>query len=74
MTKVFIVVKDETDYDGDREYPKVFTDQESAQVYCDWEKQKVQDWVDCMRDIGENVGNWVPDFYIEESELIDGIS
>lgn len=70
MQDVFIVVKDETDYNGDITYPKVFNDRGAALNYCEVEKQKAIDWVASMREAGENVGEWIPSFYVEESKLV----
>lgn len=67
--RCFIVVKDETDYDGERTYPKVFTDREAAEVWCKWETEKAEDWYQSMIEIGESVGRWIPSCHVEESKL-----
>lgn len=68
MSRCFIVVKDETDYNGERSYPAVFADRDAAQAYADYERQKAEDWVASMREVGERVGDYVPQFIVEESE------
>jgi hypothetical protein len=69
--KVYVLIKDETDYNGDRSVFGVYSTYEAAKVIGDWETEKSQDWVDAMREIGDDIiGNWwVPSFHIEESEF-----
>lgn len=68
--KVFVLIKDETDYNGDRGVFGVYETYDAAKVAGDWETEKAQDWIDSMCETGENVvRNWVPRFYIEESEF-----
>lgn len=62
--KVYIVVMDETDYNGDRTYPKVFTDKDMADVYCSSQLQHHKN------DAQSIANHWVPRFYIEESILV----
>jgi hypothetical protein len=66
---VYVLIKDETDYNGDRTVFGVYATYDAAKTVGDWEHQKAQDWVDTMRETGENVGDWVPQFYIEETEF-----
>lgn len=68
--KVYVLIKDETDYNGDRSIFGVYTSYDSAKKIGDWETEKAQDWINSMRAVNEHVGNWVPNFYIEESDLI----
>ena len=66
--KVYVLIRDETDYNGDRNVFGVYPTYEAAKVIGDWETEKAQDWVDTMRETGDNiVGNWVPSFHIEET-------
>lgn len=67
--RCFIVVKDETGYNGDRTYPKVFKSKELAEEWCKWETEKAEDWYQSTIEIGERVNKWVPSYYTEESEL-----
>jgi len=73
--RCFIVVRDETDYNGigiqghERTYPKVFTDREAAEVWCKWEVEKAEDWYQSMIEVGESVDRWIPSCYVEESEF-----
>ncbi len=68
--KVYVLIRDETDYNGERDVLGVYPTYEAAQAFVDWETEKAQDWVDSMRELGENiVGNWVPSFRIEETEF-----
>lgn len=66
--KVYVLIRDETDYNGERDVFGVYPTYEAAKAIGDWEIEKAQDWVDSMRETGENVGNWVPSFDIEETE------
>ena len=67
--KVFVLIKDETDYNGDQVVFGVYETYDAAKAAGDWEREKSQDWIDSMRNVGENVGDWVPQFHIEESEF-----
>lgn len=67
--KVFVLIKDETNYNGDRDVFGVYDTYDAAKAVGDWERQKAQDWVDSMREVGENVGDWVPSFHVEEAEF-----
>ena len=68
--KVYVLIRDETDYNGERDVFGVYPTYDDAKVISDWETEKAQDWVDSMRESGENiVGNWVPSFRIEETEF-----
>ena len=67
--KVYVLIRDETDYNGERDVFGVYPTYDAAKVIGDWEREKAQDWVDSMRESGDNVGNWVPRFYIEETEF-----
>ena len=67
--KVYVLIKDETDYNGDRQVFGVYPTCDAAKVIGDWEVEKAQDWVNSMREGGDNVGDWVPRFYIEETEF-----
>lgn len=69
--KVFVLIKDETDYNGDRDVFGVYHTYDEAKAVGDWEREKAQDWINSMRAVGENVGDWVPSFHVEESELND---
>lgn len=68
---LYLVVKDETDYNGDRTYPRVFKNKEKAEVYCSYETEKAEDWYQSMLDIGERVGRWIPSYHIEEVQFIE---
>lgn len=67
--KVYVLVKDETDYNGERSVFGVYQSHDHAKSVGDWEIEKAQDWINSMRESGDNVGNWVPRFYIEETEF-----
>lgn len=67
--KVYVLIKDETDYNGDRDVFGVYPTYDAAKVAGDWEREKAQDSIDSWRELGENVGNWVPSFHIEEAEF-----
>jgi hypothetical protein len=67
--KVYVLICDATDYNGDRDVVGVYPTHDAAQSKADWETEKTQDWVDSMREGGENVGDWVPVFSIEEVEF-----
>lgn len=67
--KVYVLIRDETDYNGDRDVFGVYPTYDAAQAVGDWETEKAQDWADAMRETGENVGDWVPSFHIEEAEF-----
>lgn len=68
--KVYVLIRDETDYNGERVVVGVYPTFDAAEIVGDWETEKAQDWVDSMRESGENiVGNWVPSFRIEETEF-----
>jgi hypothetical protein len=67
--KVFVLIKDETDYNGDRDVIGVYDTYAAAKAVGDWQREKAQDWVNSMREVGDNVGDWVPQFYIEETEF-----
>lgn len=67
--KVYALMKDETDYNGERSVFGVYSNRETAQIIGDWETKKAQDWVNSMRELGENVGDWIPSFYILETTL-----
>lgn len=68
--KVYVLMRDETDYNGERDVLGVYPTYEAAHALVAWETEKAQDWVDSMRESGENiVGNWVPSFRIEETEF-----
>lgn len=67
--KVYVLIKDETDYNGERTVFGVYSTYELAKVTGDYEIEKARDWVNSMRDIGETVGDWIPSFYIEETEF-----
>jgi hypothetical protein len=71
--KVFVLIKDETDYNGEREVFGVYPAYDAAKAVGDWEAEKARDWVNTMREGGENVGDWVPSFYIEETEFYNGV-
>jgi hypothetical protein len=47
----------------------VYPTYDAAKVIGNWEREKAQDWVNSMREAGENVGDWVPSFHIEETEF-----
>lgn len=67
--KVFVLIKDETDYNGDRTVHGVYQTYDEAKAVGDWEINKAQDWIDTMRESGEVVYDWVPSFHVEESVL-----
>lgn len=67
--KVHVLICDATDYNGERSVVGVYASHEAAQSKGNWETEKAQDWVDSMRESGDNVGNWVPVFSIEETEF-----
>jgi hypothetical protein len=67
--KAYVLIKDETDYGGDRDVFGVYETYDAAKAVGDWEREKAQDWVNSMRENGENVGDWVPSFNIEETEF-----
>ncbi len=67
--KVYVLIRDETDYNGERDVVGVYPTYDAAKAIGDWEREKQQDWVDSMRESGENVGNWVPSFHVEEAEF-----
>ena len=68
--KVYVLIRDETDYNGERVVVGVYPTFDAAEIVGVWETEKAQDWVDSMRESGENiVGNWVPSFRIEETEF-----
>lgn len=67
--KVYVLICDATDYNGERSVVGVYASHEAAQSKGNWETEKAQDWADSMRESGDNVGNWVPRFYIEETEF-----
>lgn len=69
--RLFLVVKDETEYDGDRTYPRVFKERSLAETFCNWEREKAEDWYQSMIESGERVGRWVPSFHIEETVLLE---
>lgn len=60
--KVWVVIRDETDYNGDRTIFGVFPSEAAAQGAADWELEKAKDWAASME-----VSHWIPNFYIEES-------
>lgn len=65
----WLVIKDETPYDGDKTYVGVFHDEETANSVANWEREKAEDWVKTMREIGEKVGDWVPEMSVEWVKL-----
>lgn len=67
--KVYVLICDATDYNGERVVVGVYSTHDAAQSKADWETEKAQDWVDSMREGGDNVGNWVPSFHVEEAEF-----
>lgn len=67
--KVYVLICDATDYNGERSVVGVYPTHDAAQSKADWETEKAQDWVDSMRESGDNVGNWVPSFHVEEAEF-----
>ncbi len=67
--KVYVLIKDETDYNGERSVFGVYQSHNRAKSVSDWEIEKAQDWINSMRETGDSVGNWVPRFYIEETEF-----
>ena len=70
--KVFVLIKDETDYNGDRDVFGVYPTYDAAKAIGDWETEKAQDWTDAMREAGGTAGDWVPSFHIEETEFHNG--
>ncbi len=70
--KVYVLIRDETDYNGERSVVGVYPTFDAAEVVGSWETEKARDWINSMRENGENVGDWVPRFYIEETEFYDG--
>lgn len=67
--KCYVLIKDETDYNGDRSVFGVYPSYDEAMMAGTWEIEKAQDWVNSMRETGDNVGDWVPRFYVEETEF-----
>lgn len=68
--KIYICVKDETDFNGERTYPRVFHTYDQASDWCRWEKERVVDYAQYLRDLGNAAAmNWVPNFYVVESEI-----
>ena len=53
--KVYVLIKDETDYNGERTVFGVYTSYDSAKTIGDWETEKTQDWIDSMRSVNEPV-------------------
>ena len=47
----------------------VYDSYDAAKAVGDWEREKAQDWVNSMREAGDNVGDWIPQFHIEETEF-----
>jgi len=70
--KVYVLIRDETDYNGEREVVGVYPTFDAAEVVGSWETEKAQDWADAMREAGGSTGHWVPSFRIEETEFYDG--
>jgi hypothetical protein len=65
--KVYVLIRDE---DGDRDVFGVYPTYDSAKAIGDWEKEKAEDWVNSMRETGEQVvGDWIPSFHVEEAEF-----
>lgn len=62
--KVYVLIQEDT-----AELFGVYPTYDDAKAIGDWETQKAQDWVDSLRETGENVVGWVPNFYIEETEF-----
>lgn len=67
--KVYVLIKDETDYNGDRSVFGVYPSYDAAKTVGDWETEKARDWVELMRENNVTVGDWVPSFYTEETEF-----
>lgn len=62
-TKVWVVIRDATDYNGERTIFGVFSTQEAAQAAADWEIEKSRDWVESMN----ASPHWVPRMLVEET-------
>jgi hypothetical protein len=67
--KVYVLICDATDYNGNRDVFGVYPTYDAAKAIGDWEREKQQDWVNSMRETGENVGDWVSSFHVEEVEF-----
>ncbi len=67
--QVFILIKDETDYNGDRTVFGVYSEEGAAQAAADWEVEKAKDWIQSMHENNESVSDWIPRFYIEKVML-----
>ena len=67
--KVYVLIRDETDYNGERDVFGVYPTYDAAKVIGDWETEKAQDWADAMREAGGSLDYWVPSFSIEETEF-----
>ena len=72
MAKVYVLMKDERDYNGELIVFAVFTSEAMAEATALWEREKEQDWIDSMRESGDKVGDWVPSFWVTEVDLIEG--
>lgn len=70
--KVYVLIRDETDYNGERIVVGVYPTFDAAETVGSWETEKAQNWIDTMREGGDGIGNWVPSFHIEETEFYDG--
>lgn len=71
--KIYIVVRDETDYNGDRTYPKCFTDKGDAQIWAKYQKEMDTLRIESLKELGEYSFSYdlIPDYYVEESEIED---
>jgi hypothetical protein len=65
----WLVIKDETDYNGERSYIGVFHDEDVAKAVADCEHEKSKDWMRSMTAPGEQAFCWVPNFSVEYVRL-----
>ena len=67
--KGYLVVCDETDYNGDVSYISVEASKELAEGVIDNFKESRDNWYDSMEEVRESVIRYEPNLYIEEVEI-----
>jgi hypothetical protein len=69
--KVFVLIKDETDYNGERTIEGVYLSEAAADAQGKWIMEQARDWCNSMKESDGKDYHWIPNCYTEESETKD---
>jgi hypothetical protein len=67
--KVYVLIKDETDYNGGRTVEGVYASRDEAEAQGRWIVEKAEDWCNAQWSADGANYHWIPTYSVEESEF-----